>query len=325
VHHNVRKTGTSKVTLTGNNTFGGTLTIEGGEVALNAPAAAIHGAAGITVQSGGAFKLTQGTVAIDRLEIAPAAMFQFNGGLLKVVDVVGNLVNNGGTFAPGASPAVSTVSGSFVQTAGTLQIEIGGTTPGSQFDMLLVGGVAGIGGALDVDLLSGFMPTAGQTFQFLKASNGVAGMFGSTSLPSLAGGLTWQLLYNSGVAALIVAPVGGIGDFLPGDYDENGTVDASDYTVWRNAMPSGDLAADGNFDGQVTEADYFIWKSSFGLTYGGGGAIGGLLSVPEPTSGWLMVFGVVALNWALGQRKNRIPRDRSLAFLDVAINDESGT
>jgi hypothetical protein len=243
---------------------------------------------------------------------------------LNVVDVVGNLVNNGGTFAPGESPALSAVSGSFIQTAGTLQIEIGGTTPGSQFDMLLVGGVAGLGGALDVDLLGGFMPTAGQTFQFLKASNGVAGMFASTSLPSLAGGLSWQLLYNAGVAALIVAPVGGIGDFLPGDYDENGVVDASDYTVWRNALPTGDLTADGNFDGQVTEADYLVWKSSFGLTYGGGGAIGGLLSVPEPTSRWLMVFGVAALNWALGQRKNHSLHDRSLAFLDVSINDESG-
>ncbi len=55
---------------------------------------------------------------------------------------------------------------------------------------------------------------------------------------------------------------------LVGDYNGNGTVDAADYTVWRNALGQTGLTpfsgADGDGDGAVTQADYGVWKSHFG-------------------------------------------------------------
>src|SRR3989304_5989884 len=102
-------------------------------------------------------------------------------------------------------------------TAGLLEIELGGTLPGSQFDRLVVGGTASLGGTLDIDLVNGFTPSAGQSFQFLTAAGGVSGTFASTLFPTLPGGLTWNLLYNMRVVALFVGPPGGIGDSLPGD------------------------------------------------------------------------------------------------------------
>ena len=55
---------------------------------------------------------------------------------------------------------------------------------------------------------------------------------------------------------------------LPGDYNLNGTVDAADYTVWRDALGLGGLTpfsgADGNGDGEVTQADYDLWTANFG-------------------------------------------------------------
>ena len=56
---------------------------------------------------------------------------------------------------------------------------------------------------------------------------------------------------------------------LPGDYNDNGIVDAADYTVWRNNVGSDfDLSGNGNEDGTsagvVDQADYETWKANFG-------------------------------------------------------------
>jgi hypothetical protein len=56
---------------------------------------------------------------------------------------------------------------------------------------------------------------------------------------------------------LRVAPVG--------DYNQDGAVDAADYTVWQDTRDSKtDLRADGNGDGVVDQADYDLWKAHFG-------------------------------------------------------------
>lgn len=57
------------------------------------------------------------------------------------------------------------------------------------------------------------------------------------------------------------------GGELQGDYNGDGAVGISDYTVWRNSLGSTqDLAADGDHSGTVDAADYDVWKSNFGAT-----------------------------------------------------------
>lgn len=72
---------------------------------------------------------------------------------------------------------------------------------------------------------------------------------------------------------------------LPGDYNSNGSVDAADYTVWRNTLGSTtDLRANGNKTGAsatvIDNEDFVFWKSHFGAP-GSGGAAGGT-AIPEP-------------------------------------------
>jgi glucose/arabinose dehydrogenase len=56
---------------------------------------------------------------------------------------------------------------------------------------------------------------------------------------------------------------------LAGDYDRNGEVDASDYTVWRGTLGSStDLAADGDRSGTVDDGDYLLWRQNFGVVRG---------------------------------------------------------
>lgn len=79
---------------------------------------------------------------------------------------------------------------------------------------------------------------------------------------------------------------------LIGDYNNNGTVDAADYAIWRNnngtsfALQNRDPANSGN----VGPADYASWKAHFGETSGGGSLAG---NVPEPAAwslfAWILV------------------------------------
>jgi hypothetical protein len=80
-----------------------------------------------------------------------------------------------------------------------------------------------------------------------------------------------------------IAPVG-----VSGDYNNNGTVDAADYVVWRNAGPADTLPNDTT-PGTVNGADYDLWKSRFGATSGSGSLAGS--AVPEPSTVFLLAVG----------------------------------
>lgn len=291
--HNVKKLGTSKVTLSGNNTFGGSLSVEGGQVVLDGVAAAINGASSIVISNAASFVLQNGTVAVQTVDRSSGGAFQFNGGTLKAVTVLGNLVNNGGTFAPGNSPAASKVVGNYVQNSGKLQVEIGGADAGSQYDTLQVTGQAGLADTLQVQFLNSYAPTAGRAFQILTAKQGVSGTFSTTLLPSLSAGLFWNVMYGPNSVILAVAPTNSL-TFIPGDFDLNGTVDSSDYTIWRDRLGMASSIGDANFDGQVTVADYSIWRSNFGASLTGSGSGAFAIGVPEPGTITLSIVMMVA-------------------------------
>jgi Dockerin type I domain/Planctomycete extracellular len=75
---------------------------------------------------------------------------------------------------------------------------------------------------------------------------------------------------------------------LLGDYNEDHTVNAADYTVWRNSLGQTGVTpfsgADGDGDGQITQADYSVWKNHFGamLPPGAGGAALAAAVVEQP-------------------------------------------
>ena len=95
---------------------------------------------------------------------------------------------------------------------------------------------------------------------------------------------------------------------LPGDYSGNGTVDAADYTVWRNSLGSTiSLAADGSGNQIVDQDDYALWKENFGRGLAGRGVVSatsgtsGFLAVPEPAS-WLSLVWAIGCAGRLGRR-----------------------
>lgn len=75
---------------------------------------------------------------------------------------------------------------------------------------------------------------------------------------------------------------------LPGDFNGDGSVDASDLSVWRNqfGQSASGLSADANEDGRVDSADYTVWRDALPS---------GTLAVPEPGTVWI-VLSLVALS-----------------------------
>ncbi len=87
---------------------------------------------------------------------------------------------------------------------------------------------------------------------------------------------------------------------VPGDYDDSGTVDGADLTVWRGQFgQSGTLTADGDADGDVDGNDFLVWQQHVGQT----GASGAISAIPEP-AGWGLVVVAASAIAAL----NRNPR-----------------
>jgi hypothetical protein len=88
-----------------------------------------------------------------------------------------------------------------------------------------------------------------------------------------------------------------------GDYNDDGVVDAADYTVWRNALGASDESAiNGNGDGGgITESDYLVWKSHYGATYPGSGGLSDVSNVPEPRSAFLALLGAALSMWRCGR------------------------
>lgn len=90
---------------------------------------------------------------------------------------------------------------------------------------------------------------------------------------------------------------------LPGDYNNDDSVDAADYVVWRKTVgqnvPQG-TRADGNADGTIGPADYDVWRTHFGNTRAGGGA--GNSGVPEPTALALIVTALVGSRFIVNRR-----------------------
>lgn len=85
---------------------------------------------------------------------------------------------------------------------------------------------------------------------------------------------------------------------LPGDFNDDGLVDAADYTLWRDTLGQSVAAgtgADGNLDGAITSVDYTLWKTNFGRSLAAPSGSGSVAKVPEPHTAILFaIFAMIA-------------------------------
>jgi hypothetical protein len=93
---------------------------------------------------------------------------------------------------------------------------------------------------------------------------------------------------TTGALAINAAAGGGGSGPTNGDFNGDGSVDAADYSVWRDGLGT-----------TYTKDHYDLWKRDFGLTFGGAG---GGTAAPEPTLG-TMLAAITLLQLPLSRRR----------------------
>jgi hypothetical protein len=133
-----------------------------------------------------------------------------------------------------------------------------------------------------IDLGGGlYVPQLGDQFGFHVSHGGTGGAFDDFELPQLAEGLDWTILPGAVTNVLAVVEAAP----LAGDYNDDGVVDAADYTVWRDSLTDNTpLLNETASLGTVDAEDYSAWKTNFGATGGLGGNGSAQIVVPEPAA-----------------------------------------
>jgi pectate lyase len=227
---------------------------------------------GVDAAATATLNLSGGALRTPELSKGVGGAFNFTGGTLQADVVNFDLENQGGLISPGQSIGQTHVAGDLTLTAGAVRIELASPTSS---DRIVVDGHVTLGGALSVAFLDGYLPESGN-WEIMTADS----FTGAFDL--LPVGYSVQQQGNSLLLVVGAAPV------LAGDYNDDGTVDAADYTVWRDRLASGmPLVNETASLGVVDAADYDAWKANFGATGGSGSAGQTNSAVPEPAS-WIL-------------------------------------
>jgi uncharacterized repeat protein (TIGR01451 family) len=178
---------------------------------------------------GGAINLTASDVVLSQsgagsftnrgtLSVGAGRIFAISGGTF-LNDVAGTLrgsgtisssgpdITNAGTISPGASPGKLSFSGRVVQSStGRVRIELTGTQPISEYDVLSCSGQMVLGGTLQIAVLGGFVPPAGSAYVAIKYGTHT-GTFSALDGANLGGGLQFAPTYTDTAIILSTGPL----------------------------------------------------------------------------------------------------------------------
>jgi hypothetical protein len=145
----------------------------------------------ITIESGATLSLTgtysdapvfypAGVIRLDGGTITSKQPLNLQAGSLTGSGIVNGDINNNGTISPGTSAGALTINGnvSLLSSSKTV-MEIGGLTPGSQYDYLAIAGTLMLGGTLELRMLNGFESKLNpkQRFMLVTSKSLLGGMF----------------------------------------------------------------------------------------------------------------------------------------------------
>lgn len=197
-------------------------------------AGTLRAGAALTIQKSGAAHLNAGTLHVSggnltflqsgtdpsfrstgTVDVAAGRTLIVDGGSF-ISDTTGTLQGGGtinalsaslisnGAIRPGSSPGLLRVTGALAMGASSrTHVELGGTTAGAGFDRLAASGALSLGGSLELSLVNGFAPAAGQSFPIL-AGGPRTGRFSSISGIALGGGLSLEPQYSDSAVVLRV-------------------------------------------------------------------------------------------------------------------------
>ncbi|MBA4104375.1 MAG: hypothetical protein C0485_01355 [Pirellula sp.] len=269
----IHLSGGGDVSIGGDVDLGGTNVVEAGKLTLSGPGQLT---AEFNVASGATLKVVGGHTFASSATLT-------GGGLVQ------GSFNFPGRLAPGDTAGAMGVEGNLAL-SGDLAIELGGEFPQLEYDQLHIMGSGVLSGGLEVSLINNFEPSFGDVFTILTGTKPLVGSFSTLIMPTLDGGLGWNVSYLSNAVQLSVKS---LGISVASDFNSDGVVDSSDLNVWKQGFGQAGARNQGDADGDgfVTGADLLIWQRQFA----GGGAASAAAAVPEPAAwalaaAWLVPF-----------------------------------
>ncbi|MEZ6193976.1 MAG: hypothetical protein R3C45_22245 [Phycisphaerales bacterium] len=217
----------------------------------------------------------------------PASLIVKSGATLTTLDGVfigAKLVNEGGVIL-GSSPGALVADDYTQAPSGKIEFELAGLAQGVTYDWLKVGDNADLNGLLSVQLLGGFVPTIGDSFDIITAGSGVSGAFA---------GIDFPLIPNIGLGIQYAANVVTLNAGLLGDLDNDGFVGISDLNIvlgaWNNNVTAGVwLLGDPSGDGFIGIEDLNVVLGNWNA--GTPPPAEALAFVPEPSVALVVAVG----------------------------------
>jgi hypothetical protein len=182
-----------------------------------------------------------------------------------------------------------------------------GTSRGTQYDVLNVGGHLELGGTLHISLGGGFAPALGNNFDVLDWGS-ADGHFSSVHAPLLGAGLAWNLtrLYSEGQLSVVDT------DHVPGDLNRDHVFNGADLPLLMQALTNlpqyeanfgvsdtdllkiADVNNDGVFDNADIQSDIDLLNLVYN-TVVDPAPLPAHISVPEPAAIVLLAIGTLGM------------------------------
>ena len=276
------------------------LTTNTGDIDARSAIARFSG--GLNNNAGGQFAIVGGNVDVFGSVINALNAQIVVGG--EAHAVFHDSVTGGGAFHVMQGADVLMLENLSFDPSSLLSFQLNGESTAEDFSPVEVIGQATLAGQLKVQLVDGYAPQAGDSYDLLTATSGITGTFGTETLPALGAGLQWDVDYSP--TSLTLSVVSGPGNF-PADFDGDGDVDGNDLNEWKPGFgkPTGALKGDGDADadGDVDGFDFLAWQRQLGSGPPATPAVG---AVPEPSTVALVVAALVGLAAPARRRIRRL-------------------
>lgn len=260
--------------------FGSRLDITAGVTLTQAPGHTIQGRGVVGTTTAGTL-INNGTLAgASSSELLDVNSTLAGEGLVRNVFIDG--IHSPGNPQTGHPTASVPIEGEYnfgngpgINGDNRLIIEIGGTTPGDDYDQLVSADPANVvtirtfGTVLDVSLINGFVPSGGDTFVILTTAGTINGMFAQVILPALPPGLTWDPVNKTSTSLTL-----SVSCTSSYDFDCDGDVDLDDFGLFQVcisgpgiSLTPGCQTRDFDVDDDVDQSDF----GAFQRCYSGAG------------------------------------------------------
>jgi T5SS/PEP-CTERM-associated repeat protein len=128
------------------------------------------------------------------------------GTLTGTGTIIGDLITSGGVIRPGHSPGTLFVVGNFhLDPNAELSLEFAGSPESGLFDQIVVSGITTLAGNVTFDF-TGFTPSPGMTYDFLRTTDGPFGEFSQWNVVGLQDGMSLNYDPSTGHFSTVPEP-----------------------------------------------------------------------------------------------------------------------